>query len=84
MDAGEILCDFAFIKKKKDRNRKREPYKVDITLSGEMKFIMKLNILGMRDLKSLGILPVKRAYIKLDLNMFKGKNQKDKKRVYKT
>jgi hypothetical protein len=39
-----------------------------------MKFIMKMNILGMRDLKSLGILPVKRAYIKLDLNMFKGKN----------
>ena len=44
-----------------------------------------MHILGMRDLKSLGILPVKRAYIKIDLNMLKRKGQEKKKmRIYKT
>ena len=38
---------------------------------------MRLNILGMRGLKSLGILPVKRAYIKIDLNMLMAKKDDD-------
>ena len=78
--AGEILCDFSFVK-----HRKKYPTKTDIKLHQKLKFVMRMNILGMRDLISLGILPVKRAFIKIDLNMFKSKDEgKGKKRVFKT
>jgi len=46
---------------------------------------MSLKILGMRGLKSKGILPIKKAYMKIDLNMFKNQGEKNTlKRVYKT
>ena len=42
-----------------------------------------MKILGMRNLKSKGILPIKRAYIKIDLNTMKELGEEhQKKRVY--
>ena len=40
-------------------------------------FIMSLKILGMRGLKSKGILPIKRAYMKIDLNKFRFRKYSD-------
>lgn len=37
---------------------------------------MKIKILGLRNLKSLGLLPVKRPFIKFDINSLKAKDQK--------
>ena len=46
---------------------------------------MILKILGLRNLKSKGIFPIKRAYVKIDLNMLKNRGEeKRKKRIYKT
>ena len=36
----------------------------------------KIRILGLRDLKSLGLLPVRRAFIKFDINSLRSKNEK--------
>ena len=37
---------------------------------------MSIKILGLRNLKSLGLLPVKRPFIKFDINSMKARDQK--------
>ena len=44
-----------------------------------------MSILGMRDLKTKGIFPIKKAYISIDLNAIKTLGEKSrKKRKFKT
>lgn len=40
------------------------------------KYYINMKILGLRGLKSMGIFPVKKAYIKFDLNSLRSKEQK--------
>lgn len=40
------------------------------------KFLIRIKILGLRNLKSLGLLPVKRPFLKIDLNSIRTKNKK--------
>lgn len=40
------------------------------------KYFLKIKILGLRNLKSLGLLPVKRPFIKFDINSLRDKNRK--------
>ena len=92
MVAGMILCSFSFISHEdfnslqksfvtKERIfggfKKKKKYLKGTVYPKTQKFIMRLNILGMRGLKSLGILPVKRAYIRIDLNMLMAKKDED-------
>lgn len=40
------------------------------------RYIVRMRILGLRGLKSLGVFPVKRAFIKFDINSLRSKEQK--------
>jgi len=41
------------------------------------KFYVKMKIMGLRGLKSLGIFPVKKPFIKFDLNSLRSKEQRE-------
>lgn len=45
-------------------------------ISDYEKFYVKIKILGLRGLKSMGIFPVRKAYIKFDLNSLRSKEQR--------
>jgi len=67
--SGKILaCFVLFENKPLNWNPK-------ITLEYE-KYYLKMKILGLRGLKSMGIFPVKKAFIKFDLNSLRSKDQK--------
>lgn len=69
-NAGRILVSFNFFEN-------ALPIKGLPPVYPEMeKYEMKIKILGLRNLKSLGLLPVKRPFIKFDINSLKAKDQK--------
>jgi len=39
-------------------------------------FQIKIKVLGLRNLKSLGLIPVKRAFLKFDINSIKSPNER--------
>ena len=45
-------------------------------ISDYEKYYVKMKILGLRGLKSMGIFPIKRAFIKFDLNSLRSKEQR--------
>ena len=60
---GEILLSF-YIFDKNNRNKFREINPVPETIL----YSLDINILGLRDIKPLSMLPIKKAYIKFDMN----------------
>jgi len=66
--SGRILVSFNFFK--------NEPVE-ELSIYPKMKqYDIKFRVLGMRDLKSLGLMPVKRAYCKFDVNSLRPKDKK--------
>ena len=60
---GEILCSFyIFDQKNKNKFRTINPIPETVLYS------LEINILGLRDMKPLSMLPIKKAFIKFDMN----------------
>lgn len=65
-DCGEVLVSFSIVD---DDYNYKVPFKY-LNLKDNIdfeEFIINLNILGLRDLQSVGILPVKKAFIVFNL-----------------
>jgi len=60
-----VLVSFNLLNQQYDRLKTKLSAKIDLQSE---KYNVKIRILGLRDLKSMGLLPVKNAFVKFDIN----------------
>jgi len=71
-NCGRILASFQFL----EANMFNNSLEMNITPKTE-KYIISIKILGLRGLKSLGLFPVSRPFIKFDINGMKTNEKKE-------